>query len=101
MTTKDTIMALATAYADKRVLAIRGQSTQEDVVAADQALRSAVEAALAPQQVPEPLTARELELIDEMIGVQLAHAMRCDQIANWRMAEKQKGWDMERVALLQ
>lgn len=44
--------------------------------------------------------ARELELIDGMIEVQLHHAEQCDHIANRTMAEKQKGWDMERVALL-
>lgn len=48
----------------------------------------------------EPWTPRELELIDGMIDVQLNHAERCDHIANRTMAEKQKGWDMERVALL-
>jgi len=47
------------------------------------------------------LTAREIELIDGMIEVQLDHAQRCDSIANRTMADKQKGWDMERVALLQ
>jgi hypothetical protein len=35
-----------------------------------------------------------------MIEVQLHHAAQCDAIANRTMAEKQKGWDMERVALL-
>ena len=49
----------------------------------------------------KPLTAREIELIDGMIEVQLDHAQRCDSIANRTMADKQKGWDMERVALLQ
>ena len=48
-----------------------------------------------------PLTDREIELIDGMIQVQLDHASRCDAIANRSMADKQKGWDMERVALLQ
>lgn len=48
-----------------------------------------------------PLTDREIELIDGMIQVQLDHANRCDAIANRAMADKQKGWDMERVALLQ
>lgn len=48
----------------------------------------------------EPLTPRELELIDGMIEVQLHHARQCDGIANRVMADKQKGWDMERVALL-
>jgi hypothetical protein len=47
------------------------------------------------------LTEREIELLDGMIEVQLNHAERCDSIANRSMAEKQKGWDMERVALLQ
>lgn len=47
------------------------------------------------------LTDREIELIDGMIQVQLDHASRCDAIANRSMADKQKGWDMERVALLQ
>ena len=45
-------------------------------------------------------TERELELIDGMIAVQLDHAQRCDAISNRVMAEKQKGWDMERVELL-
>ncbi len=49
----------------------------------------------------EPWTPREIELIDGMIEVQLNHAELCDYIANRTMAEKQKGWDMERVALLQ
>jgi hypothetical protein len=35
-----------------------------------------------------------------MIEVQLRHAAQCDAIANRPMAERQKGWDMERVALL-
>ena len=48
----------------------------------------------------KPLTAREIELLDGMIEVQLDHAARCDNIANRVMAEKQKGWDMERVELL-
>jgi len=46
------------------------------------------------------LTEREVELIDGMIEVELKHAERCDRIANRNMAEKQKGWDMERVELL-
>lgn len=53
------------------------------------------------QPVAAPLTDREIELIDGMIQVQLDHASRCDAIANRSMADKQKGWDMERVALLQ
>ena len=48
----------------------------------------------------EPLTDREIELLDGMIEVQLNHAEQCDRIANRTMAVKQKGWDMERVALL-
>jgi hypothetical protein len=61
-------------------------------------------AALAQEeQEPEPVawTDRELQLINGMIEVQLHHAAQCDGIANRTMAEKQKGWDMERVALLQ
>jgi hypothetical protein len=50
----DNIMALATAYADERVLAVRGRSTEEDVVAADQALRTAIEQALSAR-VPVPI----------------------------------------------
>lgn len=62
----------------------------------------ALRAALAQQgQEPVAWTDRELELIDGMIEVQLRHASQCDGIANRTMAEKQKGWDMERVALLQ
>ena len=47
-----------------------------------------------------PLSEREIELIDGMIEVQLHHAAQCDGIANRVMAERQKGWDMERVELL-
>ena len=55
----------------------------------------------APQPVArEPLSAREIELLDGMIDAQLDHAKRCDLIQNRLMAEKQKGWDMERVTLL-
>jgi hypothetical protein len=62
---------------------------------------TALKAALAQQeQGPVAWTDRELELIDGMIEVQLRHAAQCDGIANRTMAEKQKGWDMERVALL-
>ena len=54
-----------------------------------------------PQQPARvPLTPREAELIDGMIARELDHAARCDGIANRLMGEKQKGWDMERVALL-
>ncbi len=55
----------------------------------------------APPAKRKPLTPREIELIDGMIDVQLHHARQCDGISNRTMAEKQKGWDMERVALLQ
>jgi len=48
----------------------------------------------------KPLSARDVELIDGMIDVQLDHAKRCDNIPNRVMAEKQKGWDIERVELL-
>ncbi len=69
-------------------------------------LREAAKQALAQQEQepePEPVawTDRELQLIDGMIEVQLHHAAQCDGIANRTMAEKQKSWDMERVALLQ
>jgi hypothetical protein len=50
---------------------------------------------------PVAWSERELELIDGMIEVQLNHAEQCDRIANRPLAEKQKGWDMERVAILQ
>ena len=46
------------------------------------------------------LSAREVELLEGMIEVQLHHAARCDTFANTTMAAKQKGWDMERVELL-
>jgi hypothetical protein len=55
---------------------------------------------LVTEQEPVAWTDRELQLIDGMIEVQLHHAAQCDGIANRTMAEKQKGWDMERVALL-
>ena len=54
-----------------------------------------------PEQEPVAWTERELELINGMIGMQLHHAEQCDHIPNRKMAEKQKGWDMERVTLLQ
>lgn len=60
---------------------------------------TALRAALA-QEEPVAWTDRELELIDGMIEVQLRHAAQCNVIANRPMAEKQRGWDMERVALL-
>ena len=46
------------------------------------------------------LTEREIELIDGMIEVQLHHAQRCDSMQN-AMAKKQKGWNLERVSLLE
>ena len=46
------------------------------------------------------LTEREIGLLNGMIDVHLQHAERCDAIQNRRLAEMQKGWDMERVALL-
>jgi hypothetical protein len=61
---------------------------------------TALRAALAQEQEPVAWTDRELELIDGMIEVQLRHAAQCDAIANRPMAERQKGWDMERVAVL-
>lgn len=61
---------------------------------------AAKRAEFAKLAVQEPLTKRELELIDGMIEVQIHHAAQCDNITNRTMAEKQKGWDMERVELL-
>ncbi len=46
------------------------------------------------------LSAREIELINGMIVVQLRHAQQCDNLRNRPMAIKQKANDMERVALL-
>ena len=51
-------------------------------------------------QVGRSLSVREVDLINGMISVQLDHANRCDSIQNKTMAMKQKGWDMERFALL-
>ena len=58
-----------------------------------------VEALAQPQPV-QPLTEREIILLDGMIHVQLRHAEQCDSMGNRTMAEKQKSWDMERVELL-
>ena len=75
-------------------------ASDSDYVKLNQAI-TALRAALAQQeQEPVAWTDRELELIDGMIEVQLRHAAQCDAIANRPMAERQKGWDMERVALL-
>lgn len=52
-------------------------------------------------QVDGLLTAREISLAKGMIEVQQSHAKRCDRFGNRTMAVKQKGWDMERVVLLQ
>lgn len=51
------------------------------------------------------LSAREIELINGMIEVQLHHAKQCQDMidrpgGNAVMATKQLGWDMERVELL-
>lgn len=73
-----------------------------DVDAVNKAIE-AIDEALAEQpaqQEPVAWTERELKLIDGMIEVQVIHAERCDSIPNRAMAEKQKGWDMERVELL-
>lgn len=43
---------------------------------------------------------RELELLHGMIEVQRSHALRCATMLG-DMAKKQKGWDLERVALLE
>jgi hypothetical protein len=75
----------------------QGDVGVDEWIAAEKALR----AALAETSEPVAFTPREIELIDGMIGAQLYHAQRCDGIANRTMAEKQKAWDMERVALLQ
>ncbi len=39
-------------------------------------------------------------LLNELIEQWLDHARQCDHIQNRRMAERQKGWDLERVAML-
>ena len=54
-----------------------------------------------PNQEPVAWSKREIELIDGMIEVQLKHARTCDSMANRTMADKQKGWDLERVTLLE
>jgi hypothetical protein len=87
-----------------RAWAGRYGRVHEPLFTADQ-MRAYALAAIAAHPQPAPLTPRELELIDGMIQVQLHHAAQCDgmlarESANHRMAKKQKGWDMERVALL-
>lgn len=46
------------------------------------------------------LSDREKKLITGMIVVQMHHAEQCDQMLNRKMAEKQKSYDLERVAFL-
>ena len=58
-----------------------------------------------PRSAAPLLTPRELELLHGLIERELWHARTCDAIlarpdGNHRMASAQKGWDMERVALL-
>ena len=58
-----------------------------------------------PRSAAPLLTPRELELLQGLIERELWHAKTCDAIlarpdGNHRMASAQKGWDMERVALL-
>jgi hypothetical protein len=98
-------------YTRRPTLREMGEQEREDIA---QNLQSRLDAALLlegrrqeiaqpcreTEQEPVAWTDRELELIDGMIEVQLHHAAQCDAIANRTMAEKQKGWDMERVALL-
>ncbi len=55
---------------------------------------------LPDKKLSDLLSAREIELVHGMIEVQLKHAEQCDRIMNRNMAEKQKGWDLERVELL-
>jgi hypothetical protein len=93
--TKDEALKRAQEFIDS----VKVHPTQ---IAARDAIHTAIKQALiAPVQEPVAWTAREIELIDGMIQIQMDHAERCDHIANRSMAEKQKGWDMERVALLQ
>ena len=86
-----------------RITADRRIEVNEDVEVTEAAKKvlEAMQHLLAQQRTWVGLSEREVELIDGMIQVQLDHANRCDAIANRTMAEKQKGWDMERVALLQ
>ncbi|MEA1877025.1 MAG: hypothetical protein U9N86_09170 [Bacteroidota bacterium] len=46
------------------------------------------------------LSEREKQLLKSMLAVQKRHAAMCDSIQNHVMGEKQKAWDLERVALL-
>jgi len=85
-----------------RLCEVNSMSSRQEMLRLMIQATDTLRAALAHQeQEPVAWTDRELELIDGMIEVQLHHAAQCDGIANRPMAEKQKGWDMERVALLQ
>ena len=46
------------------------------------------------------LTPREVDLVKGMIAAQQNHADTCNRIANRKMADIQRGWDLERIALL-
>lgn len=46
------------------------------------------------------LTHREIGLLEGMIEVQENHIERCGRIQNRSMADKQVGWDQERIDLL-
>ena len=90
-------------YAADEVASYDWQHTAEALKALERLLHLSMKAPTPP--APQPLTERELELIDGMIEVQLHHAAQCDLMlsragGNHTMAERQKGWDMERVELL-
>jgi hypothetical protein len=101
----DLITAIQKAIADicaARLCEVNSMSSRQEMLRLMIQATDTLRAALAQQeQEPVAWTDRELELIDGMISVQLRHAAQCDAIANRPMAERQKGWDMERVALLQ
>lgn len=59
-----------------------------------------LEAVQAPAVVAVSLTDRERVLLDDLIRYWADHAKQCDGIQNRKMAERQKGWDLERVAML-
>jgi hypothetical protein len=84
-----------------RLCEVNSMSSRQEMLRLMIQATDTLRAALAQEeQGPVAWTDRELELIDGMIEVQLRHAAQCDAIANRPMAERQKGWDMERVALL-
>jgi hypothetical protein len=84
-----------------RLCEVNSMSSRQEMLRLMIQATDTLRAALAQEeQGPVAWTDRELQLIDGMIEVQLRHAAQCDGIANRTMAEKQKGWDMERVALL-